>query len=140
MSAQQHTSSVTDLFPNTAYIAFLQILTNRSHTPTKVRCCGWVELPSDSSSNSMFFDPFFVPCRNTLCKLSFTSIKFVPFSLMVVHCSPLRAINFTIAMRQLSVSNFGTTSICTALIVRQVNRQHHRFSFLRPIFTRKGPN
>ena len=31
----ERTSWVTDLFPNTAYIAFLQLLTNRSHTSPK---------------------------------------------------------------------------------------------------------
>ena len=34
--------TVTDLFPNTAYIAFLQLLTNRSHTPPKWGSAGWL--------------------------------------------------------------------------------------------------
>ena len=86
----------------------------------------------------MFFDPFFVPCSNVLCKLS-APTNFVPLSLMIVLGLPLRAINRMIVLRQLSVSNLGTTSICTALKVRHVQRQHHRSSCLRPIFTVNGP-
>ena len=37
------------------------------------------------------------------------------------------------------MSNLGTTSICTALIVRHIKRQHDRSSFLRPTFKMKGP-
>ena len=135
----ERTSSVTDLFPNTAYIAFLQLLTNRSPTPPKWGAAGglnfhliprWIRC---SSIPSLFHAATY--SANSLS----APTKFVPLSLTIVFGLPLRAINLIIALRQLSVSNLGTTSICTALIVRQVKRQHHRFSFLRPIFTMKGP-
>ena len=56
---------------------------------------------------------------------------------MIVFGLLLRAINGIIALRQLFVFKLGTFSILTVLIVRYVNRQRHRFQFLRSIFTNK---
>ena len=133
------TSSVTDLFPNTANIAFLQPLTNRSHTPPNWGAAGglnfhlilrWIRC---SSVPSLFHAATY--SANSLS----AQTNFVPLSLVSVLGLLLRAINLIIALRQLSVSNLGTTSICTAVIVRHVNIQRCRFSLLRPIIAMKGP-
>ena len=87
----------------------------------------------------MFFNPFFVSCRNVHCRPSYSFEKDFSLSLMTVLPLFLRAKNLIFALRQRVLSSLGTTSICTALIVRYVNRQHHRFFFLRPIFTLRGP-
>ena len=42
---------------------------------------------------------------------------------MIVLGLPLRAINLTIALRQLSMSNLGTTSQCTTLIGRHLKKK-----------------
>ena len=132
-------SSVTDLFPNTAYIAFLQLLTNRFHTAQKWGAAGglnfhliprWIKF---SSIPSLFHTATYV--ANFLA----AATKVVILSLMIILGLPVRALNFMVALRQVSVSNLGTTSICTALIVGKVNRQHHRFSFFCSIVTVKGP-
>ena len=60
--------------------------------------------------------------------------------MMILIGLPVSAINLKIALRQLSVSNFGTTSICTSITVRHVNRKRNLFYFLRPIPTDKGRN
>ena len=91
---------------------------------------------------------FFLPTvsillQSEVLRVGWTSLSaptnFVLLSLLVVFGLPLRAINPIDALRQLSVSNLDTTSICTALIVKQVNRQHHHFSLLRPFLTVNGP-
>ena len=87
----------------------------------------------------MFFDHFLFHAATYSAHSLSAPTKFVPLSLIIVLGLPLRAINLLVALRQLSVSNLGTTSICTALIVRQLKRQHYGFSFPRPIFTMKRP-
>ena len=88
----------------------------------------------------MFSGPIFVLCRNVLCKILFSSNNVCPLSMIIVIGLPVSAINPMIALRQLSLSNFGTTSICTSITVRHVNRQPNLFYFLRPIPTDKGRN
>ena len=121
------------------YIAFLLLLANRSHSPTKWSAAGGL---------NFHLIPLWIRCSLILtlyhaAMYSANSLsapaKFVPLSLKSVIGLPLRALNLRIALRQLSVSKFGTNSICTALIVRPVKRQQHRMSFRWPIFTMNGP-
>ena len=116
---------------------FLAISHQQFPCSSKVRCSGWVELPSDSSLNWMFCDPFFVPCRSVLCKFSLSSNKFCP--IVADDCARFVSSRNKPhdCIRQLSMSNLGSTSICIALIVRHVNRRYNRFSFLRQIFAVK---
>ena len=65
--------------------------------------------------------------------------KLVPLSLMMVVGLPRLAINLLIATEQESVSRLRTTSICTALVVKHVNKQHHRFMDIRKNLTSNGP-
>ena len=70
----ERTFSVIDLFRNTS----------------KVRCCGWVELQSDSSLNNMFFDPFFFHAARYAANFRPAPTKFVPLSLIIVWFSSSR--------------------------------------------------
>ena len=109
---------------------------------SKMWGCRWVELPSDTLLNQMFFNLILASfCYILIYSAnSFsTPSKFVPLSLFILDGLPLRAMNRITALKQLSVSSFGTISICTARTVRHVNKQHQSFSFLRPIFTVNGP-
>ena len=135
----ERTSSVTDLFPNTAYIAFLQLLTNRFHTSSKWDAAGGLNFHAIPRSIRRSSIPFLFNAATYSANSRSVPTKFVALSLMIVFGLPLRAINLIIALRQLSASNMGTTSICTAFIVRHVKSQNHRFSFRCPIYTMKGP-
>ena len=73
------------------------------------------------------------------CNIQLRTTKFVLLSLIIFMGLPIPAMNLIIAFSQLSVSSFGTFSIYTALTFRHVNEQHHRFSFLRPIFILERP-
>ena len=132
------TSSVTDQFTNSAYIAFLQLLTSRSRTPPKCGAAGRLNfhlMPRWTKYSSIFsrFDAAIYSLNSRTAPT-----KIVTFSLIIVIDLPLCAINRITALRQMSVSNFGTTSICTARTVGHVNKQHQRFSVPATNFYSKG--
>ena len=128
----ERTASLTDLFPHTAYIAFLQLLTNRSHTLPK-----WVAasrlnfrlIPSWIRSSSLF--PSLIHAAKYNANYRSAPTEFVPLSLTVVLGLPFRAKNRIIALKQLYVSNLETPSICTALIVWHLNKQNHHSTFVK---------
>ena len=130
----ERTSFVTDLFPKTAYRNFLQLLTNCSHTSPKWGAAGVLNFHQMLCGiRCSSVPPLF---HAATCSANSRS---APKILSRCRWLPLRAINRMIALRQLSVVNLGTTSMCTVLTVTHVNKQHHRFSFLRPVFTVNGP-
>ena len=137
--SRQRTSLVTDLTQQKSTYCFPATSDHPFLYSSRVERCGWVELPSDSSFNEMSSDPFFLPYPNVICKFKFSLNKFFPLLHMTVLGLPLGTLNRMMAFRQISLFNLGTTSIFTVLIVRHVNRQHHRISFIRPILTLKVP-
>ena len=134
-----NTSSVKDRFPRIDTIAFLQHLTNLSQTPSK---CG---APGGLNFQTMFFwaKPDVISSLFQELIYSFNSLadptKFVPLSLIIVAGFPLLAINRLIATKHESVSRLLTTSMCIALVVRQVNQQHQRFIVPLNSLTSNGP-
>ncbi len=66
-------------------------------------------------------------------------LKFVPWSDNSSAGLPLRAMNLLKAIGKESVSRLVKISMCTALVVKHLNRIPHLFSLRRPILTRKGP-
>ena len=110
--------SVTNPSP-TLYLAFLQLLTNRSHSPWECIASVGSDLSKIYAISSLFRDTRYG-------SFLFRSNKIYPLLLTIARGLPLRAISF---MRQLSVPILVTTSICTTLAVRQKNRQRHLFSF-----------
>ena len=85
----ERTSSVTDLLPSTAYIAFLQLFTNCSHAPPKWGAAGGL---------NFHLTPRWIRCSSipslfnaaTYSANSFSApTKFVSLSLMIVLGSPL---------------------------------------------------
>ena len=63
------------------------------------------------------------------CRSSFSlAIKLVPLSDHKTDGTPRRAVNLSIPITQLLVSLDGTTSKCTARVVKPVNRNPHLFS------------
>ena len=65
--------------------------------------------------------------------------KFFPLLLMMVFGYPCIAMNLVIEARHDSVFTDCSTAICTALVVRQVKRQHHHFKVRRGDLNSKGP-
>ena len=65
--------------------------------------------------------------------------KFLPLSERMSSGNPHLAINRCRQLINESVSNDSTTSICTALELKQVNRQPYLFSCPRPLLTAMGP-
>ena len=74
------------------------------------------------------------------CRSSFRlGIKFVPLSNQKTEGIPRRSVNFSISITQLLMSIEGTTSKCTARVVKQVNRNHHLFAVDLFTETKNGP-
>ena len=136
----QRMSSVTDLVPNTTYIAFLHLLTNRSQIPLKRSAAGglifhliprWIRRPSITS----LFHAATYSAKNRSDPVTNFSIC----CWWLYSVCPSYIIDRRIALRQQSLSKLGIISKCNALINRHVNRQHSCFSFLLPMFTLGGP-
>ena len=80
-----------------------------------------------------------IDCK-LLSVLAFLMLKLVPISIKTIFGFLLRAINLVIAARHDSASRLGTTSTCTALVVKHVNKQHQRFIGFLMNITSEGPN
>ena len=83
--------SVTDLFLNTAYIAFLRLLINRSHTPPKWGAVGELNfhlIPRWIRWSSI---PFLIHAATYSANSHSSPTKFVSLSLMIVLGLPLCA-------------------------------------------------
>lgn len=65
--------------------------------------------------------------------------KFVPLSERISITCPLPAMNQRMALLQESVSKEEATSVCTALIAKQVKMTPYLFTMLLPRFTWNGP-
>ena len=131
-------SSVTLLLPRMSYETRLTLRTNRSQEPP------WC---SELDGFNFPLIPFWTKTAGaSLFQLSMQAkssfwapTKFVPLSDMMVVGVPRRAINLSTPITQELVSSEGTTSMCTALVVRQVNKKPHLFSVLLRIGNRNGP-
>ena len=120
-SVVPNTSSVTRLLPRLSYTTRFTLRTlpgglNFQVTPL---CAKMVE--------SMPFQLL----MQASCSFS-APTKFVPLSDQIVLGVPRRAMNHSMLMTQELVPRDGIISRCTALVVRQVKRNHNLFSvFLR---------
>ena len=124
--------SVTDLFPKTPYIAFLQFLTNRSHTPPTKGVAGALTLHLTALLNLIFFITavFHAATRFAIARSAPT--KLVPLSLIIglplgniLH----KCIDNYFVWRGYWVYMYDSQTTN----VRQVNRNHH-ISFIRKMF------
>ena len=122
------TSSVRDRFPYLATIVFLRLLTKLSHTSPKCGSpCGlnfyttWFEANSE-----VVIWPWFHELMYSFNSLA-DPTKLVPLSLMTVLDLPRLAKNLLETSKQESVSWLRTTSMCTALVVKHVNKHYLRF-------------
>ena len=121
-------SSVSRRFPRIARKMCLKLLTIRSQTPPWWGALGgfnfhWIRYLTSVSDKVCWFQV------DTFCTNSFSlATKFVPLSDHKTDGTPRRAANLSIPITQLLVSLDGTTSKWTALVVKQVNRNPHRFS------------
>ena len=97
----ERTSSVIDRFPNTEYIAFLQLLTSLSHTPPNWVAAGGLNfhlIPCWTKCSSIL--SLFHAATYSLNSRSAPK-KFIPLSLIIFMGLPLRAMNGMIVFRQL---------------------------------------
>ena len=124
----------------TAIITFLQFCTSFSQIPPKCGALGWMVFQKVIFCDTLLL----ILALSYSFKKAFSELaaptKFVPMSLIMVFEDSRLATNFITAANHDPVSNDCATSICTALVVRQVKRQHHLFKVSRRNVFSKGPN
>ena len=123
--------------PTQLSLLFLRLRTRRSQSPSKCGARGGLNF------YLMFFQRLLtvrlIPCIYTIFHF-FSRTNKVFYSIAHNYsrfASPAK--NRVIAAKQVSSSKDKTTSMWTALVVKQVKRQHHLFLIWPMNFTSKGP-
>ena len=120
---------MADRLPSTAYIVFLQLLTGLSNTPAKCGPAGGLNFHLIHCTNKCFSRRSLFHAAMYSANSFPTTMKFVPLSIIIFTCLPLRTMKSIFAFREQSMSSFGTISICTTWTVKPVKSKTNVFLF-----------
>ena len=131
--------SVSVLLTTFASIALLKLLTIRSQTPLKCGAPGGFNFHFIGfwATERSLFDWFPAAIHSGISVAEPT--KSVPLSLRLLFGALLRAMTLLMAARQESASKLDTVLKLTAIVVKHVNRQHHRFNRIVMNYNSNGP-